>query len=142
MSHFLKICSAGVLLAAASLAAQAADAPAGATAPVADAATSVAPDAQVVVRDTATGRLRAPTESETQALHAAGPKLRRIPGTPMQRSHHSGAKGVRLTEEFMSYSVVIKQADGRLVEYCFPNAEAAEAAVKAPVSAPNTLPTE
>jgi roadblock/LC7 domain-containing protein len=42
----------------------------------------------------------------------------------------------------MSYSVVIKQPDGRLVEYCFPNAEAAEAAVTAPVSAPNTLPTE
>jgi len=142
MSHFLKICSAGVLLAAASLAVQAADAPAGATAPIAGAATSVAPDAQVVVRDATTGRLRAPTESETQALHAAAPQLRRAPGVPMQRSHHSGAKGVRLTEEFMSYSVVIKQPDGRLVEYCFPNAEAAEAAVKAPVSAPDTLPTE
>lgn len=140
MSQFLKICSAGVLLAAASLAAQAADAPA--PAPGADTVATVASDAQVVVRDAATGHLRAPTESETQALHAAAPKLRRIPGTPMQRSHHSGAKGVRLTEEFMSYSVVIKQADGRLVEYCFPNAEAAEAAVKAPVSAPNTLPTE
>ncbi len=139
MSHFLKICSAGVLLAAASLAAQAADAPDLATAPVAD---TVAPDAQVVVRDASTGRLRAPTESETQALHAAAPQLRRVASAPMQRSHHSGAKGVRLTEDFMSYSVVIKQPDGRLVEYCFPNAETAEAAVKAPVSAPNTLPTE
>jgi hypothetical protein len=138
MSQFLKICSAGVLLAAASLAAQATDAPAAA----APDAASVAPDAQVVVRDAATGRLRAPTESETQALRAAAPNLRRVPGTPMQRAHHSGAKGVRLTEEFMSYSVVIKQADGRLVEYCFPNAETAEAAVTAPVSAPNTLPTE
>ena len=138
MSQFLKLCSAGVLLAAASLATQAADAPAATTTE----ATTVAPDAQVVVRDAATGRLRAPTESETQALHAAAPNLRRVPGTPMQRSHHSGAKGVRLTEEFMSYSVVIKQPDGRLVEYCFPNAEAAEAAVTAPVSAPNTLPTE
>jgi hypothetical protein len=139
MSHFLKICSAGALLAAASLAAQAADAPA---APVAPEATTVAPDAQVVVRDAATGRLRAPTESETQALRAAAPNLRRAPAAPMQRAHHSGAKGVRLTEDFMSYSVVIKQPDGRLVEYCFPNAEAAEAAVTAPVSAPNTLPTE
>ena len=142
MSHFLKICSAGVLLAAASLAAQAADAPALAAAPAADTVDTVAPDAQVVVRDAATGRLRAPTDSETQALHAAAPNLRRAPHAPMQRSHHSGAKGVRLTEEFMSYSVVIKQPDGRLVEYCFPNAEAAEAAVTAPVSAPNTLPTE
>jgi hypothetical protein len=142
MSHFLKICSAGALLAAASLAAQAADAPAAAASPEAGNVATVAPDAQVVVRDAATGRLRAPTESETQALHAAAPHLRRVPGTPMQRSHHSGAKGVRLTEEFMSYSVVIKQPDGRLVEYCFPNAEAAEAAVTAPVSAPNTLPTE
>ena len=142
MSHFLKICSAGLLLAAASLAAQAADAPAAAASPEAGSVATVAPDAQVVVRDAATGRLRAPTESETQALHAAGAAVRHAARSPMQRAHSSGAKGVRLTEDFMSYSVVIKQPDGRLVEYCFPNAEAAEAAVTAPVSAPNTLPTE
>ena len=141
MSHFLKICSAGVLLAAASLAVQAADGPAAAP-QEADAAATVAPDAQVVVRDAATGRLRAPTESETQALHAAGANLRRVAHAPMQRAHYSGAKGLRLTDDFMSYSVVVKQPDGRLVEYCFANAEAADAAVKAPVSAPDTLPTE
>ena len=138
MSHFLKICSAGMLLAAASLAAQAADVPA---APEAD-TTTIAPDAQVVVRDSATGHLRAPTESESATLHAAGAALRHSARAPQPRSHHSGAKGVRLTEDFMSYSVVIKQPDGRLVEYCFPNEEAANAAVTAPVSAPNTLPTE
>jgi hypothetical protein len=139
MSHFLKICSAGLLLAAASLAAQAADAPA--AAPEAD-ATTIAPDAQVVVRDSATGHLRAPTEAESATLHAAGTALRHSARAPQPRSHPSGAKGVRLTEDFMSYSVVIKQPDGRLVEYCFENEEAANAAVTAPVSAPNTLPTE
>ena len=139
MSHFLKLCSAGLLLAAASLAAQAADAPA---APEADTTTTVAPDAQVVVRDSATGHLRAPTESESATLHAAGATLRHAMRAPQPRAHHSGARGVRLTEDFMSYSVVIKQPDGRLVEYCFPNEEAADAAATAPVSAPNTLPTE
>ena len=142
MSHFLKICSAGMLLAAASLAAQAADAPAVAASPDSDTTATMAPDAQVVVRDSVTGHLRAPTESESATLHAAGAALRHSARAPQPRSHHSGAKGVRLTEDFMSYSVVIKQPDGRLVEYCFPNEEAANAAVTAPVSAPNTLPTE
>jgi hypothetical protein len=141
MSHFLKICSAGVLLAAASLAVQAADAPAAAP-QEADAPTTVAPDAQVVVRDAATGRLRAPTASESQTLHAEGAKLRRVIRPTMQKTHPSGARGVRLNEEFMNYSVVIKQPDGRLVEYCFSGPEAADAAATAPASATNPLPTE
>jgi hypothetical protein len=141
MSHFLKICSAGVLLAAASLAVQAADAPAAAP-QEADVPTTVAPDAQVVVRDAATGRLRAPTASESQTLHAEGAKLRRVIRPTMQKTHPSGARGVRLNEEFMNYSVVIKQPDGRLVEYCFSGPEAADAAATAPASATNPLPTE
>ena len=141
MSHFLKICSAGLLLAAASLAVQAADAPA--AAPQADdSVATMAPNAQVVVRDAATGHLRAPTDSESKALRDSGTTLRRVAQAPMQRAHYSGAKGVRLTEDFMSYSVVVRQPDGRLVEYCFANPQDAEAAVTAPVSAPNTLPTE
>jgi hypothetical protein len=62
---------------------------------------------------------------------------------PMQQKlHASGAKGLRLNEDFMSYSVVIRQPDGRLVEYCFANADAAEAAVANPAPTNNSLPTE
>ena len=90
MSHFLKICSAGLLLAAASLAVQAADAPA---APQADdGVATMTPDAQVVVRDAATGHLRAPTDSESKTLRESGAALRQAVRAPMPRSHHSGAR--------------------------------------------------
>ena len=134
MSHFLKICAASALLAAASFGARAADAPVD---PV-----TTAGDAQVVVRDAATGRLRAPTAGEFETLHAEGAKLRHVARPPLEKFHRSGAHGARLTDEFMSYSVMIKQPDGRLVEYCFEGPEAAEAAMAAPAAPVNTLPTE
>jgi hypothetical protein len=139
MSQFLKICAASALLAASSFAVQAADAPQPAT-PAAP--TAIAADAQVVVRDADTGELRAPTASEYQTLQAQGSKLRQLARPLLMKSHASGAVGVRLNEEYMSYSVVVKQADGRLVEYCFSSPEAAQAAIGAPASTVNTLPTE
>jgi hypothetical protein len=142
MSQFLKTCSASLVLAVASLAAHGADAPQAAPAPEADTPVNGNADAQVAVRDAATGHLRAPTASESQTLHAEGAKLRRAIRPTMQKTHSSGAHGVRLNEEFMNYSVVIKQPDGRLVEYCFSGPEAADAAAAAPASATNPLPTE
>jgi hypothetical protein len=48
-----------------------------------------------------------------------------------------------LTDEFMSYSVLVRQPDGKLVEVCFESKEAADEAMKAaPVAKTNTLPTE
>ncbi len=117
-------------------------------APAADAAAT--PDAQIVVRDATTGTLRAATPDEARALATqrgrtamaapnAAPKL-------LQRAHASGARGVRLTDEFMSHSVVVRQADGTLAEHCFDNREAADQAVHAaalPASNKNNgLPTE
>jgi hypothetical protein len=142
MSQFLKTCSASLVLAVASLAAHGADAPQAPSAPEADTPVNATADAQVAVRDAATGRLRAPTESESQTLQAEGAKLRHAIRPTMQKSHSSGAHGVRLNEDFMNYSVVIKQPDGRLVEYCFSSREAADAAVAAPAPANNPLPTE
>ena len=142
MSQFLKTCSASLVLAVASLATHAADAPQATLAPDADTPVNASADAQVAVRDAATGHLRAPTASESQTLHAEGAKLRQAIRPTMQKFHSSGAHGVRLNEEFMNYSVVIKQPDGRLVEYCFSSREAADAAVAAPASATNPLPTE
>jgi hypothetical protein len=59
----------------------------------------------------------------------------------------AGAVGARLTGDFMSYSVLVRQADGKLVEQCFDSKEAAEAATKGgmfakPVSLAPKLATE
>ena len=56
--------------------------------------------------------------------------------------HARQMRGARLTDEFMSYSVVVRQPDGSLKEFCFVSREAAEAALKSPFVAPQTLPTE
>lgn len=99
---------------------------------------------QIVVRDGNTGQLRAASPDEANSLreqHAAG-KLRLAPQSTLPRVHSSGARGARLTDEFMSYSVVVRQPDGSLKEFCFVSREAAEAALKSPVVAPQTLPTE
>ena len=99
-------------------------------APVAQAA-----DAQRVVRDPETGALRAPTAEEAAALQNLTARralqLRAAPAAPLQKFHASGARGVRLTDEFMSYSVMVRQADGTLAEQCFGSQAEADAAVKA-----------
>lgn len=103
---------------------------------------------QVVVRDVATGKLRAATPEEAQALHSSRPAaatLRKSAAatTPQSRFHSSGARGVRLTDEFLSYSVVVRQPDGSLATLCFESKEEADAALKAsPVVKTSTTPTE
>ena len=99
---------------------------------------------QIVVRDGNTGQLRAASAEEAATLreqHATG-RLRVAPQSTLQRFHSSGARGVRLTDEFMTFSVVVRQSDGSMKEFCFESREAAEAALKAPVVATQTLPTE
>ena len=104
-----------------------------------------ATSSQIVVRDGNTGQLRAASPEEANSLreqHSKG-RLRAAPQSTLPRSHASGARGARLTDEIMSYSVVVRQAGGSLKEFCFESREAAEAALKAPVAAaPQTLPTE
>jgi len=100
---------------------------------------------QIVVRDATSGQLRPATAEEAQALrdqHAKG-RLRVAPQATLARYHYSGARGARLTDEFMNYSVVVRQPDGSLKEFCFQSREAAEAALKSsPVVATQTAPTE
>jgi hypothetical protein len=102
---------------------------------------------QTVVRDGASGQMRSANAEEAHALHAKGRShafaQRRAPATAMSRAHSSGAQGARLTDEFMTYSVLVRQPDGRLVSICFDSKEEAEAAVKAsPVVKTATAPTE
>jgi hypothetical protein len=141
MSVLMKSCTASLLLAV-SFAACAAGEPATDTP---SATPSAAPEAQVAVRDAATGQLRAPTASEMKALLAAGPITAKAKGLGTRaRRTASGATGVRLSDQFLSYSVMVKQPDGRLVEYCFESPEAAQSATAtaSPAPASRALPTE
>jgi FKBP-type peptidyl-prolyl cis-trans isomerase len=115
-------------------------------APQATKAAAAAPAAalnQVVTRDATTGELRAATAEEMKALQAKGPR-RASAAQPIFRSHSSGAQGVQLTDESMTYSVVTRGADGKPVNQEFTSKAAAEAAVKSPATAakPATAPTE
>jgi hypothetical protein len=103
---------------------------------------------QIVVRDAASGQLRAATPEEAQALHssrASAATLRKsaVATAPQSRFHSSGARGARLTDEFMSYSVVVRQPDGSMATLCFESKEAADEAIRAAAAAKtNTAPTE
>ncbi|MEO8311481.1 MAG: hypothetical protein ABI520_09940 [Caldimonas sp.] len=114
-----------------------------AAAPAAAVAEASGGDAQIVVRDGDTGRLRHATSEEAQALHAGRAHARRAAAAPESRSHWSGARGARLTDDFMSYSVIVKRADGKLVELCVEGGETtAKLVTSAPQFKPATLPTE
>jgi len=116
-----------------------------AAAAAADVSESTAVDAQIVVKDGDTGKLRAATPEEARALHAgrANARAARRGASPESRSHWSGAQGARLTDEFMSFTVVVKRADGKLVELCVEGAETtAKFVASAPQFKPATLPTE
>ena len=101
-------------------------------------------DAQIVVKDADTGKLRHATPEEARALHAGRANARAARGgSPESRSHWSGARGARLTDEFMTFTVVVKRADGKLVELCVEGAETtAKVVASAPQFKPATLPTE
>lgn len=73
-----------------------------------------------VVRDAATGQLRAPTAEEQQTLQEAGARtqMRAAPAPTLQKYHSNGAHGARLTDEFMTTAVVTRAADGRLQMQC------------------------
>lgn len=110
----------------------------------APAAAVAAVDAQIVVRDTDTGRLRHALPEEAQALiNGRARALRRAAAAPESRAHWSGARGARLTDDFANYTVVVKRADGTLVELCVDGTETTATVVKSALQhKPATLPTE
>lgn len=98
---------------------------------------------QIVVRDANDGALRAASAAEARALTgeraSAGVRLTNT----QQRAHFSGARGVRLSDEFMNHAVVVRMPDGSLVEQCFHTAEEAAVAHKVvSVMKAAALPTE
>lgn len=81
-----------------------------------------AADQLTVVRDAETGKFRAPTAAELSALQASGLRVRSVHAMaaqrPLQKFHHSGAHGVRMTDEFAASEVVVRQPDGTLASQC------------------------
>lgn len=71
---------------------------------------------QTIARDAETGRLRAATAEEQQALAAQKTRAnaRFAAPRPLSKTHRSGARGARLTDEFMTSSVAVRQPDGSL----------------------------
>lgn len=111
-----------------------------ATAPASVSATA----GQMVTRDATTGELRMPTAEEARSLQAAKQTRAAATARTLPKVHATGAQGARLTDEFMSYTVMVRRADGTLVNQHFSSKEEAEAAVKSPAPAqkPATAPTE
>lgn len=83
----------------------------------------------VVVRDAQTGQLRAPTPAEARALAPKATSAMTAQGKPSMVTHASGARQVHLGERGLVYSVVTRDADGKLAEQCVHGADAADRAV-------------
>jgi hypothetical protein len=79
-----------------------------------------AADSAVVVKDKRNGKLRAATPEEHKAMmdEAKITAVRAAPEATVRKYHASGASGLRLTDEFMTQSVAVRNADGSLVHQC------------------------
>lgn len=97
--------------------------------------TAVETNSMTVVRDAETGQLRAPTAAEhaamEQAKAAKARNFRVSPKPTLPKYHSSGARGARLTDEFMNASIAVHKADGTIETQCLDSHEDAEAAKKA-----------
>jgi len=120
------LCAAGITLALLGLVSQSAVAQEAPTAANVDTTESM-----TVVKDATTGKLRAATAEEHASLKAAGAAraMRVAPKATQQKVHASGARGARLTDEFLSSEVAVRQPDGTIAMQCFDDHAAAENAV-------------
>ncbi len=95
------------------------------------------PAGMKVVRDSATGELRAPTGAEAQAMAAQDMASLKAKGkasvgmltgteAPQQQLTSTGAVRMELSEESMVYSVVKRATDGSLSMECVTGADAAK----------------
>jgi len=99
-----------------------------------------------VVRDADTGKLRNASAAEQAALatqaNGNARMMRVAPKATQQKVHASGARGARLTDEFMSTSVAVRAADGSLEMQCFDSHGAASNATTAGHVHTNKVETE
>ena len=130
--HMIKALPAAALLALGAL---------GASQAIAQTAPTDMPtaDAQRVIIDPDTGKLRQPTPAEVRAMEARAAAVRAAralaasapaarpaaPTEPMVRSVGNGVQRARLTDAFHSHSVAVRRADGTLDTQCHENHDAA-----------------
>lgn len=103
-------------------------------------------------KDPVTGKLRAPTAEEAKALRQApqpmgqrsvlSPRASIMPNAPRAIRSAQGAVGMQLPDSFMSYSVVTRDANGKLEEHCVTGEKAAEAVMTAQPRQENADETE
>jgi hypothetical protein len=100
-------------------------------------------EGMVVVRDPATGKMRAPTPQELRELRAKAPRSAAslsgpLGGAPQGNkalSRRDGARGVRLGEKALVYEVVTRGEDGKLESHCVQGEDAAQQALQHPANA-------
>jgi hypothetical protein len=96
-------------------------------------------EGMVVVRDPATGKMRAPTPEELRVLRAkTPPSAAAIAGAPQDNkvlARRNGARGVRLGESNLVYDVVTRGEDGKLSSQCVQGDAAAQDALQHPANA-------
>lgn len=86
-----------------------------------------------VVRDAATGKLRAPTAEEAAELAAtpapsAARSARRA--APVEVQHANGAVSLEVDDSLLMYSVARRNADGSITTECVPGGKAARSLVR------------
>lgn len=84
----------------------------------------------VVVRDAQTGQLRTPTPAEMRALQPPPSAAIAAQAQPAIVTGPGGRRSVRLGERHMVYSVVNRDAEGKLGEQCVHGVHAAERAAQ------------
>jgi hypothetical protein len=104
-----------------------------------------------IVRDPATGQLRAPTADEAKAMDEAEAKARadraaaNPAGTADTRApaevRTSNGVRYRVNDSFLSYSVISRKADGTLDMQCVTGKDAAEKLVRDPKAAISSVST-
>ena len=99
-------------------------------------------EGMTVVRDATSGELRAPTAAEAASLQqaaAAKTQASRIARQPtLQKYHPNGARGVRLTDEFTSSVIAVRNPDGSIGKQCVEGEGAAHAAHAHAAASPAT----
>lgn len=88
-----------------------------------------AQEGMVAVRDPQTGQLRAPTPAEMKALRPLPKPALAAPQKPAVVVHADGTRHALIGEKGMVYSVVTRDADGKLARQCVQGEAAADALV-------------
>jgi len=114
------LCAAGITLALLGLASQSAFAQAAQEQEVISIPLQSV-ESMTVVRDPETGKVRAATAEEQATLQAKAAKrmslMRAAPKPTLQKFHPNGARGVRLTDEFVSSVRAVRQPDGSITTF-------------------------